>query len=84
MSHGDWQSRDVFVVIMVIIMSHNRIKLFHCFADALFQAYGRCAWPLCQLIFLRQVANQDLKLTIGRYRRVSGKLFFTVRLSIDR
>ena len=33
MSHGDWQSWDVFVVIMVIIMSHNRIKLFHCFAD---------------------------------------------------
>ena len=33
MSHGDWQSWDVFMVIMVIIMSHNHIKLFNCFAD---------------------------------------------------
>ena len=33
MSHGDWQSWEVFMTIMVIIMSHNRIKLFHCFAD---------------------------------------------------
>ena len=34
MSHGDWQSWEVFMTIMVIIMSHNHIKLFHCFADA--------------------------------------------------
>ena len=33
MSHGDWQSCDVFMMIMVIIMSHNHIKLFNCFAD---------------------------------------------------
>ena len=33
MSHGDWQSWDIFMVIMVIIMSHNHIKLFNCFAD---------------------------------------------------
>ena len=41
MSHSDWQSWEVFMTIMVIIMSHNHIKLSHCFADGWLRALTR-------------------------------------------
>jgi hypothetical protein len=34
MSHGDWQSWYVFMMIMVTIIYYNRLKFFHYFAES--------------------------------------------------